>query len=74
MKMNRNKLGKMMSEFSQELGMPAQRKAGGLGRKMLWAAGSAAGFLLWFSMPVCWGLSPVSFPFPVSLQSEHSCC
>jgi hypothetical protein len=46
MKMNRNKLGKMMSEFSQELGMPAQRKAGGLGRKMLWAAGSAAGFLL----------------------------
>jgi hypothetical protein len=46
MKMNHNKLGKMMSEFSQELGMPAQRKAGGLGRKMLWAAGSAAGFLL----------------------------
>lgn len=46
MKMNRKTLGKMMSEFSQELGMPAQKKVGGLSRKMLWAAGSAAGFFL----------------------------
>ena len=46
MKMNRKTLGKMMSEFSQELGMPAQKKVGGLSKKMLWAAGSAAGFFL----------------------------
>lgn len=45
--MNRNlkPLKKMMTEFSQELGMPAAKK-GGLGKKMLWAAGSAAGFFL----------------------------
>lgn len=45
MKRNRRTLGKMMSEFSQELGISGQKKSG-LAAKMLWAAGSAAGFYL----------------------------
>lgn len=46
MKMNRKALGKLMSEFSQELGIADQKKAGSMGRKMLAAAGSVAGFFL----------------------------
>ncbi len=45
MKKNLRPFKKMMTEFSQELGMPAAKK-GSLGKKMLWAAGSAAGFFL----------------------------
>jgi hypothetical protein len=46
MKMNRKALGKLMSEFSQELGIADQKKTGSMGRKMLAAAGSVAGFFL----------------------------
>lgn len=46
MKKNLKPLKNIMSEFSQELGIPAKKKTTGLGRKMLWAAGSAAGFFL----------------------------
>jgi hypothetical protein len=46
LKKNLKPLKNIMSEFSQELGIPAKKKTAGLGRKMLWAAGSAAGFFL----------------------------
>lgn len=45
MKKNTKPLKKMMTEFSQELGMPAAKKTG-MGKRMLWAVGSAAGFFL----------------------------
>ena len=46
MKMNRQALSKMMSEVSKELGMAASKKSGAVAKKMLWAAGSVAGYYL----------------------------
>ncbi|HHY81165.1 MAG TPA: hypothetical protein GX505_00585 [Clostridiales bacterium] len=47
MKMNRKALRKMMTEFSQELGMPTPAKRNGsMGKRLLLAAGSIAGFYL----------------------------
>ena len=45
MKKNLKPLKNMMAEFSQDLGMPAAKRTS-MGKKMLWAAGSAAGFFL----------------------------
>ncbi|MDD2503956.1 MAG: hypothetical protein PHG58_08965 [Clostridia bacterium] len=45
MKRNKNTLGKMMTEFSQDLGMSAP-KTSKVGRNMLLAAGGIAGYAL----------------------------
>jgi len=46
MKKNRKALGKLMAEFSQELGIPSPKGNGGMGKKILMAAGSLAGFYM----------------------------
>ncbi len=45
MKMNRRDLAKKMTEFSKELGI-APKRTGTVGKTMLWAAGSVAGYFL----------------------------